>query len=152
MVKNLPAMQGVQVQSLSEEDSSRGGNGNPLVFLPGKSHGQRSLVGYSPQCWKRVGHDWTTQQQLLNSSYSLLPLIFPTWTPDAYKALILLMSLITWSEVLVIQVCPTLCDPVDCSPPGSSVPGTLQARILEWDAISFSRGSSSTFALNALKP
>ena len=38
--------------------------------------------------------------------------------------------------------CPTLCDPVDCSPPGSSVHGILQARILEWVAISFSRGSS----------
>ena len=42
----------------------------------------------------------------------------------------------------VIQSCPTLCDPVDCSPPGSSVHGILQARILEWVAISFSRGSS----------
>ena len=37
---------------------------------------------------------------------------------------------------------PTLCDPMDCSPPGSSVHGILQARILEWVAISFSRGSS----------
>ena len=34
------------------------------------------------------------------------------------------------------------CDPMDCSPPGSSVPGILEARILEWVAISFSRGSS----------
>ena len=40
------------------------------------------------------------------------------------------------------QLCPTLCNPVDCSPPGSSVHGILQARILEWVAISFSRGSS----------
>ena len=38
--------------------------------------------------------------------------------------------------------CVQLCDPVDCSPPGSSVRGILQARILEWVAISFSRGSS----------
>ena len=37
--------------------------------------------------------------------------------------------------------CVQLCDPVDCSPPGSSVHGILQARILEWVAISFSRGS-----------
>ena len=42
----------------------------------------------------------------------------------------------------VAQSCPTLCDPVDCSPPGSSVHGILQARILEWVAISFSRESS----------
>ena len=40
--------------------------------------------------------------------------------------------------VLVTQLCPTLCDPMDCSLPGSSVPGILQARILEWAAISFS--------------
>ena len=40
------------------------------------------------------------------------------------------------------QLCPNLCDPMDCSPPGSSVHGILQARILEWVVISFSRGSS----------
>ena len=39
------------------------------------------------------------------------------------------------------QLCLTLCDPMDCSPPGSSVYGICQARILEWVAISFSRGS-----------
>ena len=37
-----------------------------------------------------------------------------------------------------LQSCPTLCDPIDGSPPGSSVPGILQARILEWVAVSFS--------------
>ena len=36
-----------------------------------------------------------------------------------------------------LQLCPTLCDPVDGSPPGSPVPGILQARTLEWVAISF---------------
>ena len=45
-------------------------------------------------------------------------------------------------KVLVSQLCPTLCDPMDCSLPGSSVHGILQARILQWVAISFSRGSS----------
>ena len=42
----------------------------------------------------------------------------------------------------VTQSCPTLCDPMDCSPPGPTVLGILQARILEWVAISSSRGSS----------
>ena len=42
----------------------------------------------------------------------------------------------------VIILCPALFHPVDCSLPGSSVQGILQARILEWVAISFSRGSS----------
>ena len=41
-------------------------------------------------------------------------------------------------EVLVAQLCPTLWDSVDCSPPGSSVHGILQARILVWVAIPFS--------------
>ena len=41
-----------------------------------------------------------------------------------------------------LLLCLTLCDPMDCSPPGSSVHGILQARILEWVAIPFSRGSS----------
>ena len=42
----------------------------------------------------------------------------------------------------LLQSCPTQWDPVDCSPPGSSVPGILQARILEWVAMPTSRGSS----------
>ena len=42
----------------------------------------------------------------------------------------------------VAQLCPSLCDPMDCSPPGSSVHGIFQTRILESVAVSFSRGSS----------
>ena len=38
----------------------------------------------------------------------------------------------------LLQSCPTLCDPIDGSPSGSTIPGILQARILEWVAISFS--------------
>ena len=44
--------------------------------------------------------------------------------------------------VLVAQSCPTLCNPMDCSLPGSSVHGILEAKIPEWVAISYSRGSS----------
>ena len=44
--------------------------------------------------------------------------------------------------MLSLQSCSTLCDPVDCSPPGSSVPGIHQTRILEWVAMSSSRGTS----------
>ena len=46
------------------------------------------------------------------------------------------------SESEVAQSCPTLCYPMDCSLPGSSVHGIFQATVLEWIAISFSRGSS----------
>ena len=42
----------------------------------------------------------------------------------------------------VVQLCPILCDPFDCSPPGSSIHGIFQPKILEWVAISSSRGSS----------
>ena len=59
-------------------------------------------------------------------------IIFTTWI--AVKGLKV--------KVLVTQSCPTLCDPMDCSPPGSSVHGILQARILEWVAYPFSRGYS----------
>ena len=58
--------------------------------------------------------------------------------PSAYYFLFLLIVVVV---VLVSQSCLTLCDPTDCSPPGSSVCGILQARILEWVAIPFSRGS-----------
>ena len=44
--------------------------------------------------------------------------------------------------LLVAQSCPTFCDPMDCSPPSFSVHGILQARMLEWVASPFSRGSS----------
>ena len=44
----------------------------------------------------------------------------------------------------VAQLCPTLCDPVDCRPPGSSVHGISQASIMEWVAISFSRPRDKT--------
>ena len=46
-----------------------------------------------------------------------------------------------------LQSCPTLCDPMDSSPPGSPVPGTLQARALEWGAIAFSNSHASVYNL-----
>ena len=51
-----------------------------------------------------------------------------------------------------LQSCPTLCDPIDGSPPGSPVPGILQARTLEWVAISFSKFSSLLFPSYHLEP
>ena len=58
------------------------------------------------------------------------------------KILVHLTIVVKWKcEMLVAQLCLTLCDPMDCNPPGSSVHGILQARIMEWVAIPFSRGS-----------
>ena len=48
------------------------------------------------------------------------------------------VDLYTWCVLKSVQPCPILCNPMNCSPPGSSVHGTVQARILEWAAISFS--------------
>ena len=50
----------------------------------------------------------------------------------------------------LLQSCPTLCDPIDGSPPGSPVPGILQARTLEWVAISFSTMDMSLDKLQEL--
>ena len=49
-----------------------------------------------------------------------------------------------------LQSCPTLCDPIDWSPPGSAVPGILQARTLEWVAISFSNAWKWKVKVNLL--
>ena len=86
------------------------------VFMPRKSHGQRSLVRYSP--WSCTESDITEAHYLYEISAFI--------TQHAAAAAKLLQS------------CLTLCDPRDSSPPGSSVPGILQVRTLEWVAISFS--------------
>ena len=51
-----------------------------------------------------------------------------------------------------LQSCPTLCDPIDGSPPGSPVPGILQARTLEWVAISFSSAGKRKVKVKSLDP
>ena len=84
------------------------------VFLPKKFHGLRSLAGYSR--WGRKESD-TTERQSTHISMQ-------------FQLLLLLLSR--------FPSCPTLCDPIDGSPPGSPVPGILQARTLEWVVISFS--------------
>ena len=203
------------------------------VSLPGKSHGQRTLVGYSPWsheeldmterlhfhfhalekemtthssilAWKvpwvekpgglqsmelqRVGHDWSNLAPLrkqpvwggrwlwnqlefkfeVKVDLKTLPLHFgdsvPLNSPDTWlqilsvwvdlrscgQTLQLALPIASRSissfheekKVLVAQLCLTLCNPMDCSPPGFSVHGTFQARILEWVDISSFRGSS----------
>ena len=69
----------------------------------------------------RVGHDWAT-----NAHHHSKEMENNSMLCDAATA------------AKSLQSCPTLCNPIDGLPPGSSVPGILQARILEWVAISFS--------------
>ena len=59
-----------------------------------------------------------------------------------YSYSLIVFNILEKVKVLVTQLCPALCNPMDCSQLGSSVHGILQARILEWVAIFFSRGSS----------
>ena len=63
MVKNPPVMQESWVQSLGREDALEKEMATHSIFLPGKSHGQRNLAGYSPFCCRRVGHNLVTKQQ-----------------------------------------------------------------------------------------
>ena len=145
-LKNPPANAGDEGSIFSGLERSPGeGTGNPLqLFLPRKSHGQRSLVGYSVWGHKRVGHDVGTRQQqqviesLCCSSENFYNIVNRLWKKASSRV-----------KVPVTQSCPTLCDSMNCSPPGSSVHGVLQERILEWVSISFSR---RIFSTQGLKP
>ena len=79
-----------------------------------------------------------------------------TWQPsfcfDARSQHVCTFDLL-WAGVSeVAQLCPTPCDPIDCSLPGSSGHGIFQAKVLEWVAISFSRGSDALPSVPPGKP
>ena len=63
-----------------------------------------------------------------------------------------LKSVLAAAAAKWLQSCPTLCDPIDGSPPGSPVPGILQARTLEWVAISFSNAGKRKVKVKSLSP
>ena len=76
---------------------------------------------------------WSTLEYILHVHYkNVCCVVFQNWISCMYLL----------SEREVAQSCLTLCDPTDCSLPGFSIPGILQARMLEWVAISFSKRSS----------
>ena len=62
----------------------------------------------------------------------------PTGLPEKSQARFFKLDIYLIATAKSLQSCPTLCDPIDGSPPGSPVPGILQAGTLEWVAISFS--------------
>jgi len=113
----------------------------PWMEEPGRLQSMGSL---------RVGHDWATSLSLstfmhwkrkcstftfkrLFSSSSLSAI---SVVSSAYLRLLIFLNEVTAAKSL--QSCPTLCEPIDGSPRGSPIPGALQARTLEWVAISFS--------------
>ena len=60
------------------------------------------------------------------------------WIESGLKTVLLIPHIVISATAKSLQSCPTLCDPIACSPPGSPVPGILQARTPEWVAIFFS--------------
>ena len=119
MVKNLSAVWEIWVRSHGWKDPLEKGMAAHSSILA-----WRILAGYSP--WNHKELDRTEQ----------LPLsFFHTWFPSlGWKVLLLCYA-------KSLQLCPTLCNPMDRSPPDSSVQRVLQARILGWVAIPSSRGS-----------
>jgi len=118
--KNLPAKQKTQVRSLRWEDSLKKEMATHSSILTWEIQGQRSVAGYSPWGRKRAGHDLATKQQGLFRE---------------------------GGGGLVAKLCPTLATPwtVACQPPLS-----IQARIMEWVAISFSIGEDRRSNLHDL--
>ena len=110
-----------QVQSLGWEDSLEEGVSTHSSILVRESDGQRNLVDYSS--WGCKESD-TTEATKHARTHCLI-------TSHNFAA----------AAAKSLQSCLTLCDPVDGSPPGSSVLGILQARTLEWVAISFANAS-----------
>ena len=123
--------------------------------LAGKSHGWRSLVGYSPWGCKELD---TTERLHFIVIVMLSRAEYSDWRAPLFPANLAPSALLTLGLPLLIYAfwlfacllscakslrsCPTLYDPVDYNPPGSSLHGILQARILEWVAMPFSRESS----------
>ena len=102
-----------------------------LVFLF-----NQSIMTPAPLWWV-VTSQLSSKGKLIFFSSAL----FPSSVPELFSTLKSILNHFC-SYLLVAQSCPTLCNPMDCTLPGSSVHGILQARILEWVAIFFSKGSS----------
>ena len=147
-------------------------NGRGFEQTPGDGEGQGSLACFSPWGLKELDmteglneqHEGGVWENLGNNvialylkwSYDLQPYSFVKILATVSQRVILLyitcfkwrwnedffIRQVKWSVMLVAQSCPTLCNPMDYNPSVSSVHGIFQARILEWVAISFSRGSS----------
>ena len=90
----------------------------------------------------------------VSTSASVLPMNIQDWFPLGLTGWISLqskgLSRVVAAAAKSLQLCPTLCDPTDGSPPGSPVPGILQARTLEWVAISFSNAWKWKVKVNLL--
>ena len=141
--------------------SPAGGHGNTFQYSclenPMERGGWQATVHGVAKHWTWLS-DWAHTWSLLVSarfsfSWHISPWMIPAWALFQVGKTVNFASVISgpplldnaavsWLLTVVWSLSPTLCDPMDCSLPGSSVHGILQARILEWVAISFSRGFS----------
>ena len=148
MVKNLRAMQETQVSTPQSRRSPGEGNSNPFQYSCLENPMNRGA-------WQATVHGGHKQTLLLLQLLSRFSRVRLCATPKtaAHQAPrpwdspgkntgvgchFLLQCMKVKSESEATQSCPTLSDPMDCSPPGSSVHGIFQARVLEWGAIAFS--------------
>ena len=118
-------------------------NADTVKFCRGKCVFRDTLLSFIP-CLSRILFSGIygrkkNSKQLQSSFLFSLPTSLPPSFPFFSYSLSLLRHL---PECYTAQSCPTLCNHMDCSLPDSPIHGTFQARILEWVAISFSRGSS----------
>ena len=107
-----------------------------------------SPLGLSDYWWSAL---WNSEFPVTGGGeVEIKNIVKMSWAED-WEVYILLQPCRSWSIWIFghacvcaksLQLCPSLCNPVDCSLPGSSVHGILQARILEWGAMSSSRGSN----------
>ena len=125
MVKNPPAMQETQVQSLDWEDPLEKGRAIHSSILAWRILWTEEPGGL-PSVGCKESDRWKT---------NTFPFITLILTEEGTDTLLFCCC-------SVAQLCPILCNPMDCSLPGSSVHEILQARIVEWVAIPFSMASS----------
>ena len=129
-------------------------NGHEFEQAPGNGEGQGSLAYCSPWVHKQLDMtEWLNNNN--NSIYFHAPLSIPPVLSFPPPTLLHVLKFVLYVSVStaalhvgssaaaaaaakLLQSCPTLWDPIDGSPPGSPIPGILQARTLEWVAISFS--------------
>ena len=131
--------------------TSQGWSGLGLVLID-KSHGHhiyQLLLSQWVVIWHGIttlrdsDHNFKWQPEKIDMEYCLL-CVFPYMCTNEHLNILNISNTSLGAKLAAataaksLQLCLTLCDPIDSTPPGSAVPGILQARILEWVAISFS--------------
>ena len=145
MVKSLPAMQMTWVQSLGWEDSLEKGMTAHSSILAWRIPWTEETGRLQSMGSQRVGYGSATEHACTSITIDSMmegAQGTKTWQKPAAEMPFLFLASSSTYKCHCAQSCLTLCDPMNCYLPGSSVYGIFQARILDWVAISFSRGSS----------